>query len=276
MIIYFCVVLEFGKENRTTSLMKIIALHEGSYSVDISKEFIPFDPTIHQIKDRPASLFIHVQPFLVKTANELIVLDTGLGYKDEQGELVIHGQIRQAGFDPGEVTWVLMSHLHIDHAGGMVFECDGQLRPSFPKATYVIQKEEWNMALNYPSASYNPKMLMVLQEYGCVQLVEGSGNLNEDIRYELTGGHCQSHQVFWIQERGEIVFFGGDVLPESVQLLRKFIAKYDFDGHKAMELRQEYGQRAAAEKWICLFYHARSNAIAQVAFEDQKFKILPI
>ena len=57
--------------------MKATALHEGSYSVDVSKKFLPFDPAVHHSKDRPASLFIYVQPFIVQTKNDLIVIDTG-------------------------------------------------------------------------------------------------------------------------------------------------------------------------------------------------------
>src|SRR5947209_3894566 len=79
--------------------MEIFALGEGSYSVDSSKKFIPFDPQRDNTKDRPGSLFIHVNPFLVKTENDLILFDAGLGFKDTRDELLIHQQIRNAGFD---------------------------------------------------------------------------------------------------------------------------------------------------------------------------------
>jgi glyoxylase-like metal-dependent hydrolase (beta-lactamase superfamily II) len=104
--------------------------------------------------------------------------------------------------------------------------------------------------------------------------VEGSGKLNDQISYEFTGGHCENHQVFLINEGNETVFFGADILPEPEQLLRKFIAKYDFDGRRAMELRQEYGMRAVEGNWECLFYHAKSKAIAKVGFENDAFRIL--
>ena len=80
--------------------LKVHTLHEGSYSVDASKKFVPFDPAIHQAKDRPASLFINVQPFLVELNGRLILLDTGLGYSDEDGNLFLHENIRKAGFEP--------------------------------------------------------------------------------------------------------------------------------------------------------------------------------
>jgi glyoxylase-like metal-dependent hydrolase (beta-lactamase superfamily II) len=255
--------------------LKAIALYEGSYSVDVSKKFMPFDPAVHHLKDRPASLFIYVQPFLIQTKSNLIVVDTGLGYKDPQGKLILHENILRAGYKPEDVSLVLMSHLHFDHAGGMVYEADGRMHLSFPNAEYVIQRGEWEAAYSKPSKSYKTEIFDVLQRSGSVHFVEGSGNYNQEISFELTGGHCEYHQVFLIKEEGQTVFFGGDVVPEPEQLLRKFMAKYDVDGRRSMELRQEYGRRAAEENWTCLFYHAKSKAIAEVSFDGEHFKILP-
>src|ERR1700761_4707002 len=127
--------------------MKIFALEEGSYSVDATKKFIPFNPQTDNFRDRPASIFIHVNPFLVETDTDLILLDTGLGYKDTRDELFIHQHIRNAGFDPDDVSLVLMSHLHYDHSGGLVVERNGKLEPSFPEATHVIQQKELEFGL---------------------------------------------------------------------------------------------------------------------------------
>ncbi|MBC7744199.1 MAG: MBL fold metallo-hydrolase [Flavobacterium sp.] len=257
--------------------MKAYALTEGSYSVDVSKEFIPFDPALHQTKDRPGSLFIYVQPFLIKTKNNLIVADTGLGFKNDQGELLIHNNIRKAGYNYQDVSLVLMSHLHFDHSGGMVYEDENKkLQLSFPNAEYVIQRGEWETAYSKPSRSYKTELFDVVQRSGSIRFVEGSGQFNDEISFELTGGHSEFHQVFKIKEDSEILFFGGDVLPEPEQLIRKFIAKYDLDGRKSMELRQEFGLQAAKENWTCLFYHAKLNSISKVSFESEQFKLLPV
>lgn len=256
--------------------MKATALYEGSYSVDASKKFVPFDQAVHHTKDRPASLFIYVQPFLIKTKNDLIIADTGLGFKDAEGKLIIHENIRKAGYDPADVTLVLMSHLHFDHSGGMVYQDGDNWALSFPNAEYVIQRGEWETAYSKPSKSYKTEIFDVLQRSGSVHFVEGSGRLNNEISFELTGGHCEFHQVFILEEDNETIFFGGDILPEPEQLLRKFMAKYDFDGRRSMELRQEYGKRAAAENWSCLFYHAKSKAIAKVGLDDDHFKIIAV
>ena len=256
--------------------MEIFALGEGSYSVDSTKKFIPFDPQTDSAKERPGSLFIHVNPFLVKTKSDLILFDTGLGYKDTRDELFLHQHIRNAGFDPEDVTLVLMSHLHYDHSGGLVVERSGRLEPSFPDAVHVIQSGEWETAMSGKSSSYHQDIFEALRGNIKIAFVEDSGEFKPGIRYEHSGGHCRFHQVFWLEEDGQKYFFGGDELPEPEQLLRKFIAKYDYDGRKAMQLREEYGHKAADEKWSCLFYHAKSNPVGKVKFSDDHFSVIPV
>ncbi|MDA9555208.1 MBL fold metallo-hydrolase [Pelobium sp.] len=256
--------------------MKVTALYEGSYSVDASKKFIPFNPSIHKASDRPASLFVFIQPFLIKTNHDLILIDAGLGYNDENGELILHQNIRKAGYSPEDVTKVLMSHLHFDHSGGMVWNHNGKLEVSFPNAEYYIQRGEWETAYSKPSKSYKTEIFDVLQRSGQVHFLDGDGQINDEISYELTGGHCEYHQVFHIKTSKEHYFFGGDIVPEPEQLQRKFVAKYDLDGKKAMELRMEYGEKAAENNWVCLFYHAKSKAIGMVKKQDQAFAITAI
>lgn len=254
--------------------IQVFTLNEGSYSVDATKKFIPFDPAKDNPKDRPASLFIYVQPFLVKLDRQLILLDTGLGYSDENGELHLHKNIRKTGFNPEDVDLVLMSHLHFDHSGGMVHHVGDKMELSFPNATYVIQRGEWETAFSSSSSSYHAEIFEFLQRNAQLMLVEDSGRLTDQISYEFTGAHCPHHHVFLIDDGVEKVFFGGDVLPEPEELIRKFIAKYDFDGRRAMELRDEFGKRAVEEHWKCLFYHSKSKSQAFIEMEDDRFKIV--
>ncbi|RKR85373.1 glyoxylase-like metal-dependent hydrolase (beta-lactamase superfamily II) [Mucilaginibacter gracilis] len=256
--------------------MQIFPLKEGSYSVDATKKFIPFDPNINKVSERPGSLFIHVNPFLVKTDNDLILFDAGLGFKNNQDKLVVHQNIRNAGFEPDDVTLVLMSHLHYDHSGGLVVERNGKWEPSFPDAEHVVQRSEWEFAFQGKSSSYHQSIFEVLQRSANFTFTEGDGELKAGISYQLSGGHCPFHQVFLLEENGEKVFFGGDELPEPEQLLRKFIAKYDYDGRKAMELREIYGKVAAAENRTCLFYHAKKNPVGRVEYENETFRVIPV
>ena len=243
--------------------MQAYSLYEGSFSVDSSKKFVPFDPAKDDKKDRPGSLFIHVHPFLVASEHGLILLDTGLGFTDGDGRLLLHENIRKAGYDPEDVRYVLMSHLHKDHAGGMVVERNDAFRLAFPEAEYVIQRGEWEDAYSGKSTSYRTEIFDILQRSGNLLLVEGEGTLNNEISYEVSGGHTPYHQVFHIHTQGEHFFYGGDEASEPEQFFRHFAAKYDFDGRKAMALRQHYWEQGAPQGWVFFFYHSTNIAIGR-------------
>lgn len=249
-------------------MSKVFSLYEGSYSVDASKAFIPFDPTIHNPKDRPASIFVQVQPFLIENGNDLLLLDTGLGYLNEEGLPKIYERLAELGYEANDVTKVLMTHLHFDHAGGMMFERNGVWEVSFPFADYYLQSEELSYALSVDRASFRRAPLEALRRYSGLHLLNGNEIIDGYIHFEITGGHSPHHQVIKIQCDDAIYFFGGDVMPEANQVLRRFIAKYDFDGRKAMELRQQFGEQAAKENWICLMYHDKRNAIVQFEMDE--------
>jgi len=238
--------------------MKIIPLSEGAFTIDKSKLFIPFDTEKDDLQQRPVgSLLVEVQPFAIISAEDILVVDTGLGFEID-GELQIHRNLRAAGIDPARVTKVLMSHLHKDHAGGMSREVEG--RPgirtlSFPDATYYVQRKELEYAYEKGPASYITEELDLLKDSPKVVFLDGNGVLDGYIKYEVTGAHCPWHQVFWIVDGGEKVFFGGDVAPQLQQMKSRFVAKYDYDGKKAMELRQQWWEAGRKEGWTFLFYH---------------------
>ena len=251
--------------------MTIYPLYEGSFSVDASKKFIPFDPLVHDKKDRPASLFIHVSPFLINTSKGLVVIDCGLGERMPNGELQIHENIRNLSHDPLDVKYVLMSHLHYDHAAGMMYEQDGKWLPTFPNADYYLQQAEIEYALARPGKSYHIAQIEALRRTSNLVILDGDGELDGFVKYHITGAHCQFHQVFWVNDGNEIAFFGGDVLPEPEQLIRNFVAKYDLDGNLAKQLRQQYGEQAAIENWTCLFYHAKNKSVSKVSWNGESF-----
>jgi glyoxylase-like metal-dependent hydrolase (beta-lactamase superfamily II) len=237
--------------------MQVVHLSEGAFTVDKSKLFIPFDLDRDDLQQRNAgSLLVEIQPFLVVTARDILLFDSGLGF-ETGGSLQIHQNIRKAGIGPERITKVLMSHLHKDHAGGLgkLNAGTGSREPAFPGATYYIQQREWQYAFEKGASSYLTEEFAFLQNDSNIKWLEGNGSIDGYIRYELTGGHCPFHQVFHVEEQGEHLFFGGDVAPQLQQMKNKFVAKYDYDGRKCMELRQQWWKQGAEEGWTFLFYH---------------------
>jgi glyoxylase-like metal-dependent hydrolase (beta-lactamase superfamily II) len=238
--------------------MKIVPLSEGSFSIDQTKRFIPFHAKKDDMSNRPSgSLLVEIQPFAVITEKDILILDTGLGFSTPDGNLQIHQNLISADINPMEVTKVLMTHLHKDHAGGAGLENTilHQYHISFPNAHYYVQKKELEYAFEKGLPSFVPKELEVFHHMDKLVLLEGDGIIDNYIRYEWSGGHSPFHQVFWIKEGGETIFFGGDEAPQLQQMKNRFVAKYDYDGKKAMELRQKWWKEGNEQGWTFLFYH---------------------
>lgn len=237
--------------------MKIFPLSEGSFTIDHTKIFKPFDTSKDDLQSRSkGSLLVEIQPFLVETEKDLILLDAGLGFS-EHGVLQLFEKIHALGYAPSDVTKVLMSHLHRDHAGGLSFKdyYSSAYHLSFPNALHFIHKEELNFAIHGGNASYDPEGLHLLEGSDAVVLLDDYGLIDGYITHQLSAGHSRFHQVFFIRESGETLLFGGDEAPQLQQMKTRFIAKYDQDGKKAMALRQEWWERGQQEGWTFAFYH---------------------
>jgi glyoxylase-like metal-dependent hydrolase (beta-lactamase superfamily II) len=239
--------------------MNIIPLSEGAFTIDKTKLFIPFNSGKDDLQQRPAgSLLVEIQPFVVITSKDILILDTGLGFTNKEGILQIHENLLNAGILPSTVTKVLLTHLHKDHAGGVKQEgkIPGKNFLSFPNAKYYLQGRELNFSFEKGFPSFITEDLEVLKNSPqVIYLSEDAGRIDDNIFYEVTKAHSPYHQVFWIKEDEEIIFFGGDDAPQLQQMKSRFVAKYDFNGKKTMQLRQEWWERGREEGWTFLFYH---------------------
>ncbi len=242
--------------------MKIIPLSEGTFTIDKTKLFVPFDQQSHDLQSRPVgSLLVEIQPFVVITEKDILLLDTGLGFAGGEGKMQLHRNLMEADINPSDVTKVLMSHLHKDHAGGVTKE-DHRDQLCLPGATYYIQKREIDFAFEKGLPSFIPDELETLKNSDqVVWLHEDEGSIDDYIRYKITGAHSPFHQVFWIKEGEETIFFGADDAPQLQQMKHRFVAKYDHDGKKAMELRRQWWQQGEEENWTFLFYHDVKNPV---------------
>ncbi len=259
--------MEKNDENKTTAAsvqtggIKVFPLSEGSFTIDKTKLFIPFDEEKDVLNERArGSLLVEIQPFLVVTSKDVLLLDAGLGFFNSHGKLQIHENIRKAGYEPEQVTKVLMSHLHKDHAGGIANPSTARFGSgdvmNFANAEYYVQKRELDFAWQTGMPSFLPEEIEpLLQSHQVHFMHDDKGVIDDYIHYEYTGGHSPHHQVFRIKDGGETVFFGGDVAPQLQQMKVRYKTKYDFDPERAMQLRMQWWEQGNREGWTFLFYH---------------------
>lgn len=234
--------------------MEIFPLEEGIYSVDKEKNLTLLTEMSNQ--PVPKSIRMAVRPFLIKLKNDIVLLDCGLGTED-QGDFMITSLLKQHNIVPNQITKILLSHLHKDHIEGLGYFQEGLFVQHFPNAAIYVNKEELEFSLTQKgNPSYDYDLLLELAAMPNLQIVtEMQGNITPEIAFEVVGGHSPFHQAFWISEADHTIFYGGDNLPQAHYLDFHIAYKTDYDGRKAMELRQKWEQQAKDNHWTILLYH---------------------
>ncbi|REC78459.1 MBL fold metallo-hydrolase [Chryseobacterium elymi] len=243
--------------------MKIIPLKEGNFSASKTKDFtLLTDENFDTVK----GIKMSVQPFLIITANDYILLDAGIGWKNAEGKTVISELLEKENIKPEQITKLLLSHLHKDHIDGSIIRNDNDFQPAFPNAEIYVQKRELAFAMeNKGNPSFDFDTLEKLISLpNIVWMSEDQGEIANGISFEVVGGHTPFMQVFWIRENGETVFYGADDLPQESYLKYHLAYKSDFNGRKAMELRLKWQKEAADEQWKILLYHDLDKAVIQI------------
>ncbi|HET6228805.1 MAG TPA: MBL fold metallo-hydrolase [Longimicrobiaceae bacterium] len=213
---------------------------------------------------------------LVETPGELVLVETGLGNKENDRFRDIYGVdnaasegsgfpdrlqelIAQAGFSAGDVGKVIDTHLHFDHAGGNTFrDAEGQVRLSFPRAGYYVQRSEWEWAHRTnerTSASYLPDNYDPVEKAGRFTFVDGDVEIVPGISVFRTPGHCPGHQSVLLRSGGETACFLADVVPTMAHLPLPWIMGYDVEPLVTLESKRALLTRAAAERWLLVSTH---------------------
>jgi glyoxylase-like metal-dependent hydrolase (beta-lactamase superfamily II) len=216
---------------------------------------------------------------LVEHPDGLVLIDTALGNKEDAKFLDIYGVENQglegatqledalasAGFLPRDVKWVVNTHLHFDHAGGNTtmdpdLENDPRrhIRPTFPNATYVVQRGELEFARHTNErtrASYFPHNFDPIVAADRWRLLDGDREVVPGISVRLTPGHVPFHQVVMIRDRGETAVFVGDLFPTTAHLPLPWIMGYDLEPLRTLESKRALLAEAVAGGWRLIFEH---------------------
>jgi glyoxylase-like metal-dependent hydrolase (beta-lactamase superfamily II) len=213
---------------------------------------------------------------LVEAGGKRILVDPGLGdkwgpkearnYRIERRETLLDG-LRGLGLGPDDIDVVVDTHLHYDHVGGNTQLMDGMLRPTFPRARYVIQAGEWEAAVNPDERSrpsYVESNFVPLAEAGQVDLVRGDAEIAPGVRVERVGGHTAHLQMVLFESGGETLAVPTDLLPTTSHLPPAFVMSYDLFPLETIQAKRTLLDRAAEGSWLILFYHDARTRVGRV------------
>ncbi|HSG82189.1 MAG TPA: MBL fold metallo-hydrolase [Gemmatimonadota bacterium] len=227
-----------------------------------------------------------MRPLLVETSDELVLIDTGAGNKDDEKFRDIYGlendgdptaledSIRVAGFQPSDVTLVINTHLHFDHAGGDTVRLpDGSVVPAFPGVRHVVQKTEWEFAHlqnERVRASYLLPNFDPVQQASLFELVEGPKEVAPGITVLPTPGHTPGHQSVWLESAGESALYLADLIPTTAHLPLPWIMGYDVEPLVTLATKKATLARVVEERTLLLFEHDPNIAWGYLAPQEKR------
>jgi glyoxylase-like metal-dependent hydrolase (beta-lactamase superfamily II) len=260
------------------------------------------------VPDERNRILLAMRCLLIEHPDGLVLIDTGLGDKEDPKFLDIYGvenvgdpgptaledALREAGHRSEEVRWVINTHLHFDHAGGNTLRAAGEagkagrssaapatsafpassapLRLAFPNATYVVQRNELDFARHTNErtrASYLPPNFEPVAAAGRWRLIDGDLEILPGIRSRLTPGHVPWHQSIVIESGSEMAIFLGDVVPTSAHVPLAYIMGYDLEPLRTLESKRALYRDALAGRWWFIFEHDPDLAMARVVPEGK-------
>ncbi len=209
---------------------------------------------------------------LIEHPDGWTLLDTGIGNKENEKFTDIYGvanagqtgptqledALAEAGVEPGDIRWVINTHLHFDHAGGNTVRQGGEVRLAFPNATYVVQKGELEYARNTnerTQASYLPPNFEPIADAGRWRLIEDDEQILPGIRARVVPGHVPYLQAIVIESGDDTAVFVADLIPTVAHLPLPWIMGYDVEPLRTLESKRALLEDASANHWRVIFEH---------------------
>ena len=230
-------------------------------------------------KARPDSrnrIPLNSNSLLVETSGMRILVEPGMGSRYDSGEREIYGlaggdavsELKAMGIDAADIDLVVVTHLHLDHAGGCVVSSDsGESLPAFANAGVVVQRAEYDEAFSpHPlsAGSYRRPDFAPLAERGALQLVDGPIEVAPGLTVEPTGGHTSGHQVLRIRSGGQEAVFTGDLVPTTAHLRLNWLMAWDVDARTAYAQKASLLKECARGEVLVFTAHDPQVAAARV------------
>jgi glyoxylase-like metal-dependent hydrolase (beta-lactamase superfamily II) len=206
---------------------------------------------------------------LLRSQGKMVLVDTGIGTKLNETQRTRHfpgdyghllRRLRTMGVQPEDVDIVVNTHLHFDHCGWNTANVHGRPLPTFPNATYYIQRGEYEAAM-HPNertrGAYLPDNYAPLAEAGRIDLVDGERRVTPEITLLPTPGHTADHCSVAIASGGETAIYIGDLVQHAAQIERNaWIPAYDVLPLVTLETKKALFDRALRERWLIVSVHA--------------------
>ncbi len=217
---------------------------------------------------------------LVETPAGRVLVETGIGERMDDhhraqrayaGDPILPA-LRNAGFDPGSVDLIALSHLHFDHAGGLL-TADGVR--AFPRAKVVAQAAEWESALGTNprlEASYDQPELRLVEAWCRPTSADGDTEILPGVSVIRTSGHSGGHQAIVVRGPGGTVGFIGDLLMRPWAANPRWVSSFDDFPLTSVEIKARLFAQAADEGWTIVLSHEPRTPVGRLVRDRDRFR----
>jgi glyoxylase-like metal-dependent hydrolase (beta-lactamase superfamily II) len=281
-------------ETRKLGSLTIHALQAGGQKLDGGAMFGVVPKPLWERRITPDErnrIQLGMRCLLIEHPSGLILIDTGAGNKEDakfkdiygienegaDGRTSLEDAIRQAGATPEDISIVINTHLHFDHAGGNTYRDErGQLKLAFPKARYVVKRGEYDYATHpneRTSASYFERNFAPVVKAHKFEFVIREKEIVRGIRVVPTPGHTPFHQSVLIESGGERAFFLADMCPTTAHIPLPWIMGYDVEPLVTLETKRRIFRQAEEEGWLLVFEHDATVAWGHIEHDGKGYRL---
>jgi glyoxylase-like metal-dependent hydrolase (beta-lactamase superfamily II) len=291
-------------QSRTVGALRVHTLQAGLQQLDGGAMFGVVPKTLWERKipaDARNRIPLGMRCLLIEHPDALVLVDTGAGNKESSkfydiygiendaiggaGPTQLESALAEAGFGPAEVTLVINSHLHFDHAGGNTRRLGGaeggagaeaEVVLSFPNARYVVRRGEWEWAHRVnerTAASYFAHNYEPVQAAGVLELIDTDAEVLPGISLRRTPGHTPHHQGILIESQGERMFYVADLAPTTSHVALPWIMGYDVEPLVTLETKRALWAEAAQEGWTMVFEHDAVHAFGRILRDGKGYGV---
>jgi glyoxylase-like metal-dependent hydrolase (beta-lactamase superfamily II) len=219
---------------------------------------------------------------LVETPAGRVLIETGIGERMDEHHRAQRGvtgkpilpSLRDAGFDPDSIDVVAVSHLHFDHAGGLL---TSDANRAFPNARVVAQADEWRFALDDNprlQASYEQDLRLV-EPWAASQAADGDEEVLPGVSVVRTGGHSGGHQAIIVRGQSETVGFFGDLCMRPWSAHPRWVPAFDDFPLTSVEVKASLFKQAAEEGWTVVLSHEPLKPVGRFVADRDRFSFEP-
>ena len=277
--------------NRAVAV-KIYSIEAGDFWLDGGTMFGVVPRVLWQRQYRPDDqnrIRQGLRTLLIIDGDRNILVDAGIGNWHEE-KFLKNYDLHNSDFDfdsalgaynlsTDDITDVILTHLHFDHAGGAVSRRNSEMVPTFRRARTWLQKEQLAWA-EKPSAkdraSFMDTYLKPLRRWAGLELLEGKHRITDKVSVMPVYGHTPAMQTVMVETETGKHFFATDLVPLASHLHIPYLMAYDNNPVITVQEKQTILAEACREQWTVYFCHDPHTEKGQVISEDGKFGLKPL